>query len=76
MFRKGEIESFIFWGDILAQLFGRIVEMEPPGRRKPSIGQRILPHQYKRNKKAIVLANISVWIMMVVGITLIVKWLS
>jgi hypothetical protein len=55
VFRRG---VFVFWGELLAQIFGLAVQEAPFNKkRKPSVGQKLLPHSYKDNGAAIVIAN-------------------
>ena len=49
-----DISNFIAW------LVGSAVS-SPGEKVKPSIGQRLLPAKFRRNKNAIIAANILIW---------------
>ena len=68
---------FLFWGEFLSYLFGLAVQEAPfEKKRKPSVGQKLLPQQYKQNGTVIVLANCLVWISVVVVLAIVVSLLS
>ena len=68
---------FLFWGEFLSHLFGLAAqEALFEKKRKPSVGQKILPQRYKQNGTAIVIANCVVWISVVVVLAIVVSLLS
>ena len=76
MFGNRNCWGVILWGEIFSVLFGVAEEFDSPGKRKPSIGQRVLPHHLKQDRVAVIVANILLWILVVAGIAWIVNWLS
>jgi len=66
----------VLWSELLSALFGVVEELDSHGKRKPSIGQRVLPHHLRQNGVAVVSANILIWILVVAVIATIVSWLS
>jgi len=68
---------FLSWGEFFFQLFGLAVQEAPfEKKRKPSVGQKLLPQQYKQNGPAIVIANCLVWLSAVAVIAIVVLMLS
>lgn len=65
------------WSEFLSQVLGIAVREFPYEKNtRPSIGQKLLPSRYKQNKTAVVMANISVWLLVVALIVTLVAWLS
>jgi len=71
------LQPCLSFGDLFEHLFKLTVDaatFKPD--KKPSIGRRILPVKYKKNPTAVVLANISVWVLFVVIVAVVVAVLS